>query len=56
MVRALQLHFPIRRNLSGECRWPPRKFEPSEQASRTHATLVEALNRHRGKGQQVVRV
>ncbi len=28
----------------------------SSDRSRTHATLVEALNRHRGKGQQTVRV
>lgn len=28
----------------------------ANKLSRTHATLVEALNRHRGKGMQVVRV
>ena len=32
------------------------KIEPGEQALATYATLLETLNRHRGKGQQKVTV
>ena len=31
-------------------------FNQANKLSRTHATLLEALNRHRGKGQQKVTV
>ena len=31
-------------------------LNPANELSRTHATLLEALNRHRGKGQQKVTV
>lgn len=31
-------------------------FQPGVTLSRTHATLLEALNRHRGKGQQKISV
>jgi hypothetical protein len=31
-------------------------WSPANKLSRTHATLLEALNRHRGKGQQKVTV
>ena len=34
----------------------PRKVEIDNKLSRTYATLLEALNRHRGKGQQKVTV
>src|SRR5499433_1236221 len=34
----------------------PRKVEIDNKLSHTYATLLEALNRHRGKGQQKVMV
>ncbi len=47
-----------RRAMIGEQSFEGRRENLSQanKLSRTHATLVEALNRHRGKGQQIVRV
>jgi hypothetical protein len=39
-----------------DIRRPQREFKSANKLSRTHATLLEALNRHRGKGQQKVTV
>ena len=47
-----------RRAMIGEQSFEGRRENLSQanKLSRTHATLLEALNRHRGKGQQTVRV
>ena len=47
-----------RRAMIGEQSFEGRRENLSQanKLSRTHATLLEALNRHRGKGQQIVRV
>ena len=47
-----------RRAMIGEQSFEGRRenLTQANKLSRTHATLVEALNRHRGKGQQIVRV
>jgi hypothetical protein len=47
-----------RRAMIGEQSFEGRRenLNQANKLTRTHTTLVEALNRHRGKGQQIVRV